>query len=92
MYSEQSNGGAQHAAAEPPAGVRTAAGADRHEDRRPPGGAGEKTSSAVYILTASVCVDYDHLVKFFFTVVNFLIKMTTLITIAILSVACLILI
>ena len=51
VHPEQPERGSQHAAAEPAARVRPAAGADRHEDRWPPGGAGEapRTATLMFI-------------------------------------------
>jgi len=37
VHPEQPDGGEEHAATEPPAGVRPAPGPDCHEDRRPTG-------------------------------------------------------
>lgn len=54
MYPEQPEWGTQHAAAEPPAGIRTSSGTDRHEDRWPSGGHGENLTNQKDDLASSV--------------------------------------
>ncbi len=56
MHPEQPQRGAEHAAAEPPAGLRPAAGTDCHEDRRPTSGTG--TEEYIQICSASLVLKH----------------------------------